>query len=78
MGGRSARALDEALVRPVDRESEPFPGAQTSALCGLTSVFSGLTLLGSIIASSGPLVPLGMFVSESRACLKRLGGSRQG
>ena len=57
---------------------EPFLGMQASALRGLMSVFSRLTLLCSIIAVSGLLVPPGMRVSESRAVFKHVGGSRQG
>jgi hypothetical protein len=53
-------------------------GSQTSALCSLPSVFSGLTFLQRSIASSGQLVPVGMVLGQSRARLKRLGGSRQG
>jgi hypothetical protein len=67
-----------AVLLLTPRAFEPFLGVQTSALRGLTSVFSRLTLLCSSIASSGLLVPLGMRISEGRAVFKHVGGSRQG
>ena len=66
-----------ALSLPIHGVFEPFLGVQTTALRGLTSVFSRLTLPCSSIASSGLLVPLGMRISEDRAVFKHLGHSCQ-
>ena len=66
-----------ALRLPAPGAFEPALGQRPSASRTRTSAVSRLPLLCGIVVSPGQLVPVGMVLSQRRACFKRGGRSAQ-